>query len=205
MSITRALVELNTLDSRINKTIEKLIPVEIVTGKNIPRGYKTIEEFNKKAREDYQSVVDLIKRRNSIKGAIVKANATTNVKIGEKEMTIAQAIEYKNSIKYEEALLKKLNTYSANSLRTMEQMDVDIQMRLQRLLETNFGKDSKAKSEEYDAIAKPFLEGNAPKLIDPIDIKATLKKHEDAITAFKGDVDTALSEINAKTDIEIEG
>jgi hypothetical protein len=74
---------------------------------------------------------------------------------------------------------------------------------LQRLLEVNFGKDSKAKSEEIDAIPKPYLENNAPRFIDPLDVKKKIEELANEISKFEAEVDVVLSEANAKTEIEI--
>ena len=203
MSITRALVELKVLGDRIKRAIQSVNPITVATGKNIPRGYKTVEEFNDKAKDSFASAIGLIKRRNEIKSALVKANAITEVVIADKTMTIAAAIERKNSIAFEKTLLSHLVTAHAQALRVQETTDLKCQENLQRLLESNFGKDSKAKPEEYDNISKPYLENNAPKLIDPLNIKEKIEKMEIDIANFLGEVDVALSEANAKTEIEV--
>ena len=203
MSITRALVELKTLDNRIIKAIDSIMPVALVTGKGSPRGFKTTEEFTAKAKESYQSAVDLMNRRSVIKGAIVKANAETVVTVGGKEMTIAQVIEKKNSIKYDRALLNTILRQYTTILNQSTQIENDVEMKLQRLLEVNFGKDSKAKPDEFDAIAKPFKEANMPTIIDPLGANTLIEKLQKEISDFESEVDFTLSEINAKTEIEV--
>lgn len=204
MSITRALVELKLLGTRITNAIEMIEPVAIVTGKNSPRGYKSEEEFVNKAKSNFSSATDLIKRRNNIKSAIVKANATTEVVIDGKTMTVAAAIERKNSIEFEKVLLSRIKSAYANAVRMQETLDLKCQDQLQKLLEVNFGKDSKAKPEEYDNISKPFLENNSPKMIDPLNAKDQILQLENDILKFLGEVDVVLSESNAKVEIEVE-
>ena len=203
MTITRALVELKTLTFRIEKAIDILTPIAVVTGKNAPRGFVSREEFERDTKSKFESASDLIKRRSVIKSAIVKANASTNVVIADKTMTIAEAIERKSSIALEKKLLQKLSSFYSNALKTQEQLDMKCQEQLHRLLEVNFGKDSKAKTEEIDAISKPYLENNAPKLIDPLDVKKKIEELENSITKFESEVDVVLSEANAKTEFEI--
>jgi len=203
MTITRALVELKTLSSRIDKTTEGIIPVAIITGKNSPRGYATKDDFEKDVKSKFDSVTTLIARRKQIKSEIVKANASTTVEIAGIEMTIAEAIERKNSITLEKRLLERLSSSYYQTLRQQEQLDARCQEQLHKLLEVNFGKDSKAKSEEIDAISKPYLENNAPKLIDPLDVKKKIEELENSITKFESEVDVVLSEANAKTEFEI--
>ncbi len=203
MTITRALVELKTLNKRIMNAIDNLIPVTIVTGKNVPRGFTTREDFEKDVKAKYESVNALIDRRKQIKSKIVTANAVTEVEIAGAKMTIAEAIERKSSIALEKSLLGRLSEKYASNLKVHEQAEFKCNDQLQRLLEVNFGKDSKAKSEEIDAISKPYLENNAPRFIDPLDVKKKIEELANEISKFEAEVDVVLSEANAKTEIEI--
>jgi hypothetical protein len=203
ISITEALVKLKTLGKRIDNAISSIRPIAMVTGKNSPLGFKTIEEFETTAKAGFLSAQDLIKYRQIIKGAIVAANAGTLVTIGGKSMTIAQAIERKNSIQYEKELLKTLSQNYAVILNKFVHTEADVQARLQKLLEATFGKDTKTKGDEVDNISKPFIEANAPKLIDPLDLKNLIDRLEKDINEFEGEVDFRLSETNAKTCIEV--
>lgn len=203
MTITRALVELKTLNKRITSAIDVLNPVTVVTGKNSPRGFETRDNFEKEVKSKFESVNALIARRKQIKSGIVTANAATYVEIAGVKMTIAEAIERKTSIALENALLHKLSSTYALNLKNHEQMEMKCNEQLHRLLEVNFGKDSKAKTEEVDAITKPYLENNAPKFIDPIDVKKKIEELENSISKFIADVDVVLSEANAKTEIEV--
>ena len=203
ISITEALVKLKTLGKRIESATNSIRPIALVTGKNSPLGFKTIEEFETSAKAAFQSAQSLIKYRQTVKGAIVAANAVTNVTIGGKAITVAQAIERKNSIQYEKDLLRVLSQNYIVTLNKSVQTESDVQMRLQKLLEATFGKDTKTKGDEVDNISKPFLEQNSPRLIDPLDLKNLIEKLEKDIDEFEGEVDFRLSEANAKTNIEV--
>ena len=61
----------------------------------------------------------------------------------------------------------------------------------------------KSQSDEYDAVAKPFLLNNEAKIVDPLDVKKLIETLEDGINAFEQEVDIALTESNARTEIEI--
>jgi hypothetical protein len=205
ISITEALVKLKTLGNRINSAISAIRPIALVMGKNSPLGFKTTEEFETAAKAAFQSAQGLIKYHQTIKGAIVAANAVTNVTIGGKVLTVAQAIERKNSIQYEKDLLKVLSQNYASVLNKFVQSESDVQMRLQKLLEVTFGKDTKTKGDEVDNISKPFLEANSPKLVDPLNLKSLIESLEKDIAEFEGEVDFRLSEANAMTTIEVPG
>lgn len=102
ISITRALAELKTLAARIGEiTTRSWVTVKV----NEKIGAKTAAEFGEEARSAYQSYTDLLERRNALKCAIVQSNAVTNVEIAGKIYTVAEAIERKNSISFEETML----------------------------------------------------------------------------------------------------
>ena len=203
ISITEALVKLKTLGKRIDSAISSIRPISMVTGKNSPLGFKTTEEFETSAKAAFQSAQSLIQYRQTIKGAIVAANATTNVTIGGKVMTVAQAIERKNSIQYEKDLLKCLSQNYTMTLSSVVRTEADVQVRLQKLLEVTFGKDIKTKGDEVDNISKPFIEANNPRMIDPLNLKNLIESLEKDIDEFEGEVDFRLSEANARTMIEV--
>jgi len=204
MSLTKALVELKLMDKKIESATQTFVPVTVVSGKSNPLGFKSTEDFTNNAKAKYESVNALIKRKNKIKQALVIANATTEVKIGSETMTIAGAIERKLSIKLEKALLSTMKEKFGAATRKFEVDTAKVTESMMRLLESNFGKDSKAKSEEVDTISKPFMDANAPRLIDPLDIKTKIDALEESIFNFESEVDVILSEANARTEITID-
>ena len=72
------------------------------------------------------------------------------------------------------------------------------------LIETNFGKEGKIDNEAYKAIAEPFLKQNKWSALDPINIQDTAEKLAEKIDSFELEVDFALSESNAKTELTID-
>lgn len=203
MSITRGLAELKLLDKRISKAINDGTYIGFQVGSQPVYGYEKNEDFNDKAKESLQSVKDLIKRRNNIKSAIVQANATTMVKIGNQEMTIASAIERKNSIGLEKMLLQRLVSCLNGTDYEVSKHNVGVQARLEKLLEASFSKDAKIKTEEMENISKPFLEKHEAKIVDPLKLKEVIEKLSKEIDEFECEVDHVLSEINTITKIEI--
>jgi len=204
ITITEALVKLKTLDNRIQRAVSVLNPVTVVTGKNSPRGFNTTVEFEGKAKADFKSAQDLIKYRQTVKGAIVAANATTPVVIGGKTLTVAQAIERKNSIKYEKTLLSQISQNYASILRHQISLDMEAEKKLETQLLAVLGKDVKSRdSSEAEAQTKLFWDNNKPRIIDPLDSKKLIESLEKDITEFEGEVDFRLSEANAMTKIEV--
>lgn len=100
MTITRALSELKMLDKRINRTVDDAVLGGLMIGKHIQHGFQNQEEVEKKAKADDQSIQALIKRRNAIKSAIVVSNATTMIDVAGVRMTVAEAIERNDRLRY---------------------------------------------------------------------------------------------------------
>ena len=194
MTVTRALATLKRLDKKINKAINRGCFI------NHKVGQKLNKDCNPKA--DYQSIQDLIQRRNKIKSAVMKSNAITEVKIAGKIFTVQEAIDAKNSIGYKEQLLKELRTQNQETRYLVDGINDEVQQRLDRLLESSVGKE-KTSSKELEAISKPFLERNQAVVVDDIQIEETIKNIETEIDDFLSEVDLSLNEINSQTTIEI--
>ena len=201
MSITQGLAELKLLDKRIKKLSGtdcfKFIDVST---KNRPVDTETLR---KEALASYQSFIDLVKRRDSIKQAIVMKNATTQVKIGTWIGSIAEAIERKSSIEYKKSLLynMKRQTTVANERYDNEQRELGD--RLDRLLNSEMGKDVRTNPETINAITTSFYEKNKVSLVDPLNSGKLIADLEEEIESFLTNVDWVLSETNGKTRIRI--
>lgn len=199
MSITQALAELKLLDKRINKALDHVTWADVKT-KSHP---VDTEAFAKTVRAEYQSFMDLVKRRDGIKRAVVLSNATSRVKIGAWEGTVAEAIEYKTSIGYKKRLLEEMQSqlYHANAKFQEQQEAVDA--RLEKLLHSELGKDVKTSPETITALTNSFRENNKVELVNPLDLTARVRELEDEIESFETNVDWVLSETNGKTLIAV--
>lgn len=202
ISVTRALAELKTLDDRIQKAAGNGYILLTVGGKVVGT-QRSKEEVEKSIKESYQSFNDLVSRRNKLKSAIVKSNAQTSVVIGSKEFTVAEAIERKNSINLEQLLVNSLVNQYRQAASQVEKTNLDANNRLNQMLEVNLGKDRKTSEEDYDAIAKPFMAKNEAKLVDPLQLETLVVSLQKEIDDFKLNVDFALSESNALTQIDV--
>lgn len=202
ISVTRALAELKTLDDRIQKAAGNGYIILTVGGKVVGT-QRSKEEVEKSIKESYQSFNDLVSRRNKLKSAIVKSNAQTSVLIGGKEFTVAEAIERKNSINLEQLLVNSLVNQYRQAASQVEKTNLDANNRLNQMVEVNLGKDRKTSEEDYDAIAKPFMAKNEAKLVDPLQLETLVVSLQKEIDDFKLNVDFALSESNALTQIDV--
>ena len=202
ISITRALAEIKLLDSKIESAIQKFEPVTYTEGKSkFTSSGGTIDYFNEKAKSSYQSITDLISRRNLIKGKVIQSNAVTKVMIDNKEYTVAEAIERKNSINNELSLLNKLKQSYTNNKNKVEIGNSKVRANIDKQLELLAGSD-KNKTEGIDALVKLKLENQQFMLVDELNCEELIEKLSNSIYEFQSNVDFSLSESNALTTIE---
>jgi len=207
ITVTRGLAELKLLDSRINKKIfgNQFVSAYKKSSGKID-GAVVLQDFEKNVQSNFASIIDLIERRKKIKEAIVKSNANTIVEINNKKMTVASAIERKESIQYEKNLLEEFQTQFSQAKSQMNKYNDEMYEKLDELLMVSFGKDGKQKVDESEikSISKPYIEQNEWVLADPLQIEEKIKQLEEDIDGFLTEVDYALSISNATTFIEID-
>ena len=207
MTIHRALSELKLIDSRIDKAIGVLEPTGLMKLGKPVNGFVTKEDFGKDVKAKYQSVVDLIDRKNSIKSAIVAANGSTDVKIGEKVMTIADAINFKTVIAVKKRLITRLTQWhtTVKSRFIKENEEVNrVALDNAKIMIGKQGDDRvKATDEDVKKIMEPFVKRNEFHLVDPLEIDKLTEILQNEVDEFEAEVDAVLSEINAITFIEV--
>lgn len=205
ISINRALAELKLLDKRIKSKIveSKFVTENKKSADKVERVY-TRDEFNKNAKASLQGVKDLIARRNSIKSAIVESNANTIVEISGVKCSVADAIERKSSIEYDQLLLNELKKQYRYAQSVAEDKNEDVEITLNQLLTTMVGKDNiKNIDVQSNDFAKQYLKDNEYEIIDPIGIETVINDLEKDIEDFLLEVDYILTESNSITKIEI--
>lgn len=199
MSVTQGLAELKLLDKRLSKALERVQFITVQT-KTRPVNQET---FKKTASADYQSYMDLAKRRDLIKRQIVQCNATTRVKVGSWEGTVAEAIERKGSIKYERDLLSVMKEQYQTAQSAFQSEKTQLDQRLDRLLQSELGKDVRTNPETIQSITESFRQNNKVDLVDPLDLSAKITTLEEEIDNFETNVDWVLSEANGKSYISV--
>ncbi len=203
LSIAGALIELKLLEKRINRATNSSF-VSFKKGKELPAGYKDVNEVENAIKGNYQSVLDLIELRNTIKSKIVISNANTEVTVGSKKMTVAEAIERKTSIEHEKALLGALKADFRKVSTELVRHYYQVKAKANALAESFLGRDTdKAVVAEAQALSESHYSSNEGKLIDPIGIVKAIEDLEHSIEEFESNVDLALTVSNAKVEITI--
>lgn len=204
MTIHRALSELKLIDSKIEKQINEIVPSGIYQKGKLINNYVKEEDFSTSAKSKFDSVNDLIARKNAIKSAIVEANGVTKVKVSEKEMTIADAINFKAVVKFKKKLIETLKARQQQAVAQLNQQNTVVEQNVQRILEATFGKENvKAGKEDVESVRKPYMDANEFHLFDPLKVAEKVEAMEKEVGDFEMEVDAVLSEINAVTFIEL--
>ena len=121
-------------------------------------------------------------------------------------MTVAEAIERKNSIDYDRGLLLELENQYNDATSTVISNNKRVDAKVDELINTLVGKDSSKKlsKEDQEAVERPYRDKNEYELVDPIGIYNKIVALENEIDEFESNVDTALVLSNATTFVELD-
>ena len=203
MTITRALAELKLLDSKIEQRIASSSFVHLLSKKN--RANVNTETLCSTSSASYQSITDLIKRRNRIKSSIILSNANTRVKLNGEDLTVAEVIEQKQLVNFYRNLFARLKEQRQDVLSQVERLNLQMEVDLQKILEINFGKSSggKTNSDDIENISKTYREHNKSEMLDGINVDKKIEELEKLINIYETEANFILSESNAITRISV--
>ena len=211
MTVHKALAELKTMDDRISKAISSTTFVLAAKHSAEKINGVKVNDFKDKMRSGYQKVTDLIKRRDAMKRAVVLSNAVTKVQIGDKSLTVAEAIEAKNhGMEFKSELLNAMSrAYTQAQSELTRNGGEALEKKAEQYVLAVIAaqpKDSKMSvdSDAMKALRQTYIENNTYDLIDPLDIAKVMETLDAEINEFNAEVDAALSCSNALTVIEFE-
>ncbi len=201
ITITRALAELKLLDSRISNTTNDINFVVCVTKKTNYNINKN--DFTSQTTAKYQSLMDLITRREKLKSAIMKSNASTMVRVANKDMTVIEAIEMKNTIQYKKNLLNVLRRQRTNVTNEFEQNKSRIKQSIDSNIAQICSRDVKPDPTTIQNLTDMMWKNDPVEIYDPISIDKTIEDLTKEIEDFELNVDFVLSESNSLNYVEI--
>ncbi|WP_223554849.1 MULTISPECIES: hypothetical protein [Lysinibacillus] len=204
ISIHRALTELKMLNHRIEAATNEVSAVLANRKSNSKINGIEMQEYEKQMQASYDKVVSLIDYRNRIKALVVESNAKTKVIVGKEEMTVAEAIERKQSIQYEKELLEVMQQQYRSAVNTVAKENDALPAKLETYLVNILGNKEKQSPEEVKLHTETFMKRNEYELIDPMNVKKKIEALNNRIEEFESEVDAVLSESNATTFIEVQ-
>ena len=206
MNIHQALVELKTLDKRIEAAIQEGDWVVANKHSNGKIGGIDLKDFVEAIKSRHQKVTNLIARAEAIKRAVVNSNAVTKVTIAGKEYTVAEAIDMKNhGIERLRLFVRRLHHDYVQAKATADRANgAELERRADDYVRTMIGNtDVKGMTEEVKRLRDEFIKAQTMELVDPVDVLKLMEQLNEQINAFEVNVDSALSVSNALTTIEV--
>ena len=199
ISIAQALSELKLLRRRMDNAIAG----ECFIMLKKKRDNVDATRFATEATAAYQSFTDLFSRYNAMKAAIVQSNAVTEVTIAGTKYTVAAAVERKRTIDIEKSLLENMRQQYTAVQREFADHHKAEQIRVERLLQAELGKDTKTNVETVTALMETFLAQNSAEILDPLGLAGRIATLSKSIEEFETKVDWVLSESNGRTMITV--
>lgn len=202
MTIHQALSTLKMLEKRIASASRQVF---IATKKKSADKIDgvAVKDVNAMLEGNLQKIKQLIENRKALRSAVVLSNASTQITIGDKTYSVAEAIERKANMDSEQTLLTQLQTQHQRATQQVNQENASLQNRLESYLISVLGKDNR-KAEDVKQHTDEFFARNELELVDPNKVAETVKALEKSILDFLNEVDYKLSESNSTTFIEVE-
>ncbi len=208
ITLARALAEIKLIDKKVAQALReyKFVDVKQKNANNGLRSSLASEKATATFDSNYKAILDLIARREKLKSALVKANATTSVKIGGKDYTIAEAIERKQSIGHIKGLVLVLTQQKNQADADKKSLETKTEEKIEGLLKVALGANKQTEKGNTDTVKQvgdAIRQGEAVEYIDPLNIAERIGTLNAEVEEFELEVDFALSEANAKTTVEV--
>lgn len=206
MTVHQALSTLKTLDKRINKDEQKLRFVDCVVNKADKIEGIPISEFEENIKNDYSSYGDKLTRYIAIKNAVIQSNATTHVSVLGENMTVAEAIAYKNYIiPKQKALVAEMSFQLNRTENTITDTNLEVEERANEEMVRIYGsKEKVADQTEMYKFRDNYVERNNMVMIDPMNVRDLMTEVNERLDKFETELDSQLSVSNAQTVITVE-
>lgn len=203
MSLTRLLNEIKLANAKVQKKLTEDVKYFDVMASGKLKVYKSEEDMKKTVTAQLDSITDTIKLRDKYRKLLLQANNTTTITVNGVKLTIAEAIAKKESIKQEQDLVKVIRRQLQMAEANVTNIDNNNESKLDDIIKSAMGKDRKTDSTEIESLTKMFRENNKVTLVDAGGAKKFLEDKEEEIEKFISDIDFSLSEVNAKTEVEV--
>lgn len=208
MSITRALTRAKTIEKQLARLVESQFVVTLMK-REVDDESDVYQDNLKMTQSNFDQFNDLFAELNNIKAAVRKSNEVTKVVIGGEELTVADALVYKNTIAYRNSFLDRITRENRNAESRVEQSKINADNKFasvrENLIKNSQGQDV---SEDYLKTVLTEEERRLKKAIVEVkvsgikDVNDYIEAERKRIDTFIEEVDYVLSESNATTIIE---
>lgn len=206
MNVHEALTELKMLEKRIPAETKAVVWVLANKHSNTQINGVKLTDVVERVESQRKKVLDLIRRRDAIKRAVVQSNAVTKITVAGAEYTVAEAIDLKNhGMEFLGNLQEQMVRDYRNAERSAQIENANLESRADSYMKTMIGNsDTKNMSAENRATRDAFIVAQTVELVDPIGVLKVAAELDEQINTFMSKVDSALSTSNALTTITVE-
>lgn len=203
MTVHRVIAELKTIDRRIQDKICETTFCRANKHANKVINGKPIANYMTSVKNDTDSIMALINRRNAMRRALMLSNARTKVRINDCEYTVAEAIEMKNHglqmlVALRDAMVSQWEYH--NTMVETENGE-KLTAKVDNYIAQSYGSKDVKTADAAQARAD-YIREQSYDLLDPLDLKQKIESLTDEIDKFRADVDAVLSASNATTMVE---
>lgn len=208
MSITRALTRAKTIEKQLARLVESQYVVTLMK-REVDDVSDVYQDNLNMTKANFDQFNDLFAELNNIKAAVRKSNEVTKVVIGGEELTVADALVYKNTIVYRNNFLDRITRENRNAESRVEQSKINADNKFasvrENLIKNSQGQDV---SEDYLKTVLTEEERRLKKAIVEVKVSGInnvnefIEAERKRIDTFLEEVDYVLSESNATTIIE---
>lgn len=217
MSVQRALERLKLYENKIERATQNAVFVQVSTeGKIVSSGSKstgkTVEEFKKNADASFQSIKALIANRDALKSAIIVSNATTEITVAGKTMTVAEAIYRKEVMDTNRTLIYSYESAKSQAYATYDRLSkkADTAYENERAqVITNFSsadktKDSALVDAMLESVEKRYKASYPEVVLGDVATEEAFEKLDAEYSEFISEINYLLTESNVRTEIEVD-
>lgn len=208
MSITRALTRVKTIEKQLTRLVESQYVVTLMK-REVDDESDVFKDNLKMTQSNFDQFNALFAELNNIKAAVRKSNEVTKVVIGGEELTVADALVYKNTIIYRNSFLDRITRENRNAESRVEQSKINADTKFatvrENLIKNSQGQDV---SEDYLKTVLTEEERRLKKAIIEVKVSGInnvneyIEAERKRIDTFIEEVDYVLSESNATIIIE---
>ena len=208
MSITRALTRAKTIEKQLARLVESQFVVTLMK-REVDDVSDVYQDNLKMTKSNFDQFNDLFAELNNIKAAVRKSNEVTKVVISGEELTVADALVYKNTIVYRNNFLDRITRENRNAESRVEQSKISADTKFasvrENLIKNSQGQDV---SEDYLKTVLTEEERRLKKAIIEVKVSGInnvnefIEAERKRIDTFLEEVDYVLSESNVTTIIE---
>lgn len=208
MSITRALTRVKTIEKQLSRLVEGQFVVTLVK-REVDNATDVFQDNVNMTKANFDQFNDLFAELNRIKAAVRKSNEVTKVTIGGEELSVADALVYKNTIVYRNNFLDRITRENRNAESRVEQSKITADNKFAAVRE-NFIKNAQGQDVNENYVNTVLTEEERRLKATLVEVKVTgirnvneyIEAERKRIDTFIEEVDYVLSESNATTMIE---